>query len=235
MTKMKVFAKIAFVALTLFAMSNMAFAQKYAPKDKWPYIYADFQNGNVKVSRGPLFENVPLNVSVADGKLHYIKDGTIMEVDMNTVVSAKVGEDVYLKTSGKMMKVLAEVEGGAVLLYTSIDTEEMGKTNIGYGISSSTATSQNVTTLLDNVNDMSSAMVNMLLSDADISKENGKVVPVTSMRYIYFKGMSVPASKSDVVNAYGVDKDQVNAFIKQHKIKWSSVESLAELAEFLAK
>ena len=97
------------LTLALLAMSICAvYAQKYQPKDTWPYLYEDFQDGVVRTRTGALVTEAKLNICVADGALHYIKDGTIMKIDMNTVYTAKVGSDVFVNMGSRMYQVLAE-------------------------------------------------------------------------------------------------------------------------------
>jgi hypothetical protein len=50
---------------------------------------------------------------------------------------------------------------------------------------------------------------------------------------IYYKGMFVPATRYDVLNIFGIDKDAVKDFIKTEKIRFKDVEDLGKLLEFL--
>lgn len=228
---MKYFATLFTAILGILAFSVSASAQRYEPTDKWPYVNQTFLQGNVRTSSGALVRSAELNVCLSNGSLHYINDGKIMQIDMNTIYTASIGNAVFLNAAGRMMKVLAEGDGVCVLELRSIDVEELGKVNIGYGISSATASSENVNIL----NEMSSDMVNMSLTNALRDAESGKRLPLLIEKYIWVNGMAIRASKSDIANAPGVNKSELNAFVKQNKIKWNDVPSLLKVAEFLSK
>ena len=100
----------------LLASIQLIFAQEqdalpYEPMDTWPYLYERFEPGNVRTTQGTLFPYAALNICIADGTLHYIEKGKIMQADNKMAilgamrelgeVSAEEHQHVvdYLKTS----------------------------------------------------------------------------------------------------------------------------------------
>ena len=112
-----------------------------------------------------------VNVSVLNQKLYYIKGEDIMEADMIKVFSVRVGMDIFVNVAGKLYKVLAESKGGAAVRALFLDTEQLNKASIGYGVSSSVAATQNVAGLAMDSN----AGIN--INQAIASKEGGKPSP----------------------------------------------------------
>lgn len=205
-------------------------AQKFYPRETWPYILENFAEGAVRTSTGALISSGTYNVSVVDGSLHYIVDSQIMKVDMSKVYTAKVGEDTFVNLYGRMYKVLSELDKGYVLEGVVVDYEELGKVNIGYGISSSSASARNVSTLLEGSTDM----VSKKIETASTGKYDGKEIPVDVIPYVYVSGRLIEASKQEVASTPGVDKDALKAFLKENKIKWNKTESLEKVVVFLA-
>jgi hypothetical protein len=207
-------------------------AQKFEPTETCPFLYADFTPGVVRNSNGNLINySEGLNVSVSDGNLYFLKNKVIMICDMATIVTAKIGEDIYLNAGGKMMRLLAENENGAVVLDTSIDEEKMSRSDIGYGISSATASTQNVNTL----SSLSSVLVNVNIQDILDRRASGAVLPLAEKRYLRVGLIVVPASKKSVMELPFVDKDEAKAFFKSAKIKWSDVDSLLKVVDFITE
>ena len=221
------------ISSIVFAQAQEQDAPPYEPMDTWPYMYERFEAGNVRTTQGTLFQYAALNISIADGKLHYIENGKIMQADMGHVFTVLVGDrDVYVNAGGKMYQVLVENEDGSVLKLTSVDIDELNKVDIGYGVSSSTASRTNTSLAglgmetLDGVN-----MVNMTITSAEGRKNTGKVLPLKEKLYLNIGGRLIPANKREIQQV--VDKNAAKAFFKANKIKWGKPESLALLLPFL--
>jgi hypothetical protein len=227
--------RIVFLLLGMTAVLP-AFAQPnrdkwaFKPKDTWPFLYEDFTEGVVCSDSGDDILTGKINVSVLNQKLYYIKGENIMEADMVKVFSVKAGEDIFVNVAGKLYKVLAESKGGAAVQARYLDVEQMNKANIGYGVSSSVASTQNVAGLALDSN--AGTNINKALE----SKEGGAEIPLAEKTYILFcRNRIVPALKREVMDVPGLDKNQAKAFFKEHKIKWSQPESLTEVADFLTE
>lgn len=217
---------------------NAKSSKAYEPMSSWPYLFEEFGSGAVRTAKGNLLEYASLNVSVADGKLHYVEKGTIMQADMMNVYTARIGDDVFVNIYGKMYKVLRETEKGAVVELKTVDMEEMKKTDIGYGISSTTASKTNTSLSGIGVDSLLGAAYGVSidsvpLSQAEQQKHAGSLLPLKEDTFFYVYRILVPATRRDVTNAAGVDKAEAKAFFKAHKIKWSNPESLMEVVDFL--
>ena len=210
--------------------SMPAFAQQFEPRETWPFIYEEFQPGATRTRDGSLTSEASFNVAVHDGTLMYIStDGVIMRPDMSRVYTARVGEDVYVNILGRMYKVLSELDCGNVVLGTEIDVDKQNQVNIGYGISSSTASSYNMSVLLDGRFDTGGKTVEQTEAD----KYQGNVLPVKQTLYLNIGSRLIPATRQEVLNLPGVDKKEANAFFKQEKIKWKETSSLEKVLIFV--
>lgn len=171
-----------------------------------------------------------VNISIADGKLHYLDNGVIMAADLTTVAEARVGDDRYVNVWGRMMKVVAAGEHGIVVRETVADLDKMAKTDIGYGISSATASSQSLSSLLG---DGSADMVNTDVTSALAKRGEGEVIPLRENLYLKVGNDVVPATKKDVVDLPAVSKEDAQAFFKTRKVKWNDPSSLVWVVEFI--
>ena len=222
--------KILLLTFVLSFMTIPLFAQKYEPRDTWPFVYENFTDGSLYSSTGDVLLSARMNVSVLNQKLYYLKGETIMEADMVRLYAAKIGpaEDLYVNVGAKMYRVLAESEGGAALQADILDVERYNKASIGYGVTSYTASTQNVSGLAME----SSAGVN--INTAMASKEGGESLPVLEKKYIlYGRGRIVPALKREVMDIPDLDKQAAKVFFKENKIKWNQAASLTQVADFL--
>ena len=204
----------------------------YRPRDSWPYIYERFQPGTVRTASGDLMEYQSFNICIENGRIHYIYNGKIMEADMAKVFTAKIEEDVYVNVGGKMYRVFVQTNDGAIVFLTSIDIDELQKVDIGYGVSSSTASQTNTSLdLLLGGNTISSVIVSQTLTVAEQQKNTGKELPVKEECFFLVRGRLIPASKHDIQEAVG--KDAAKPFFKENKLKWNKPESLIPVLALL--
>ena len=222
--------KILLLTFVLSFMTIPLFAQKYEPRDTWPFVYENFTDGSLYSSTGDVLLSARMNVSVLNQKLYYLKGETIMEADMVRLYAAKIGpaEDLYVNVGAKMYRVLAESDGGAALQADILDVERYNKASIGYGVTSYTASTQNLSGLAME----SSAGVN--INTAMASREGGEPLPILEKKYIlYGQGRMVPALKREVMDIPDLDKQAAKEFFKENKIKWNQAASLTQVADFL--
>ncbi len=209
------------------ALALSAHAQGFEPREKWPYLYEDFQAGNIFDGKQTMPYDL-LNVSVIDGRLHYVQDGIIMESPMYNVQVVRVGDDVFVNAGGRLMRLIVETEHGAVVRSVILDTEELSKSNIGYG-KSSVASTQNVSLMSLSGSNMNTKS----LISVQNEKMSGVRLPLRKQYYIVVGEIAIRAVKSEVVSYPGCDPDAVKAFLKAEKIRWTKPDDLARLAEFL--
>lgn len=226
---MRLLQKLLLIGILLFSGIS-AGAQRFEPKDTWPFVYENFTDGALYSSTGEMLLSAKMNVSILNQKLYYLRGETIMEADMVRLYAAKIGpaEDLYVNVGAKMYRVLAESDGGAALQADILDVERYNKASIGYGVTSYTASTQNVSGLAME----SSAGVN--INTAMASKEGGEPLPVLEKKYIlYGRGRIVPALKREVMDIPDLDKQAAKVFFKENKIKWNQAASLTQVADFL--
>lgn len=223
--------RVSLLVLSL-ALCLQALAQNYdyKPRESWPYLLESFTEGGIHTTVGTDLNEGFYNISVVDGKLHYIQNGKILEADMRLVQYARIGGNMYVNRLGKMEEVLFG-EGTYVLLRsTLVDMDKLAKTDIGYGVSSATASTQHLSGL-----EISGISQNMELETAIQGAKDGKVLPLR-IKYSFLLGArQVDATKSAVLAIPGIDKAAVKAYIKQEKIKWSKPESLAKMLIFFSE
>lgn len=226
--------------IILLATSILAFiaplhaASDFEPRETWPYIYEEFSPGAVRTNGGQLIEDGKYNICLIDGSLHYISDGKVMQADMTSVFTAKIGDDVYVKVWGRMYKVLAESEHGAVLSGLEIDMEALDKVEVGYGVSVSSASKHGLNVMaLDSGGNIN--ILNESIKNVEENKAKGKVLPLAETTYLYYHNQLIKANRSEVLGLPGVDKKQAADFIKKEKIKWKKTDSLLKVLEFLDK
>ena len=226
---MRLLQKLLLIGILLFSGIS-AGAQRFEPKDTWPFVYENFTDGALYSSTGEKLLSAKMNVSILNQKLYYLRGETIMEADMVRLYAAKIGpaEDLYVNVGAKMYRVLAESDGGAALQADILDVERYNKASIGYGVTSYTASTQNVSGLAME----SAAGVN--INQAQASKEGGEPLPVLEKKYIlYGRGRIVPALKREVMDIPDLDKQAAKVFFKENKIKWNQAASLTQVADFL--
>ena len=215
---------ILLLCLSLGCMS----AQNHKPTTTWPYLYADFQPGELKKTTGAPIEGT-YNIHIYQGTLHFIEDGMIREVLSSQVFSLKIGMDYYANVGGTMMKVLARSDNGFIAQETLADIAALNSTGGAYGSSSNSISTQALSSL-EGIGGSRSNMNHMELKN---SKDEGQVLPVKDKLYLVMDHAVVFAAKKDVTELYGVDKKAVNAFIKENQIKWKDPQSLIVLLDYL--
>ncbi len=207
-----------------------AFTQNYKPRETWPFLYESFQPGVSRSLDGTLTTDILFNVAVQDGALMFVgEDEMIMRADMSRIYTARIGDDTFVNVMGCLYKVLSEVGGCALVLGTEINVDELNKVNIGYGISSSTASAQGLVNILGGRFDVGGVS----FAQSEQNKLSGKELPVKETFYFRIGMQLVPANRSEVLKTPGVDKKAANAFFKQEKIKWRDPASLEKVLAFL--
>lgn len=136
---MRLLQKLLLIGILLFSGIS-AGAQRFEPKDTWPFVYENFTDGALYSSTGEKLLSAKMNVSILNQKLYYLRGETIMEADMVRLYAAKISsglaEDLYVNVGAKMYRVLAESDGGAALQADILDVERYNKASIGYGVTS---------------------------------------------------------------------------------------------------
>lgn len=219
-----------FIAMALMLSAFGASAQDSEPTTTWPYLYPDFQAGELKKHAGAPVEG-SFNIHVLESRLHFIENGMIREALVTEVFSVRIGQDYYANVGGRMMKVLASSDNGFVAEEVLVDIAKLNSTGGAYGSSSNSIATQALSSL-EGIGGTRSNMNHMELKNA---KSEGSVLPVITKKYLVLPGRIVYAAKKDVLQMDGVDKDAFNAFAKENKIKWKNPQDLLKVLDYVSK
>lgn len=225
--------RILLSAISVLSLNCLFAATPFEPRDSWPYLYENFQNGAVRTSKGDLVTESAYNVCIADNSLHYIADGRIMHANMSSVYTARVNKDFFVNVGGKLYRVLAESDSGAILEGIEIDVDELSKVNVGYGVSVASGSQFSLNALA--VDAGSAYVLKNPFGDVEANKFSGSILPTKKTTYLFTHNRLIRANKKDISTVEGVDKEEAASFIKQEKIKWKNNDSLIKLLEFVDK
>lgn len=216
---------ILLLCLSLGCMS----AQNHKPTTTWPYLYADFQPGELKKNTGAPIEGT-YNIHIHLGTLHFIEDGMIREVLSSEIFSLRIGKDYYANVGGTIMKVMARSDNGFIAKETLIDMAALNATGGAYGSSSNSIATQALSSM-EGIGGTRSNMNHMELKN---SKDEGQILPLKEKMFLVLPSAVVYAAKKDVSAVYGVDKKALNSFLKENKVKWNDPDSLLVLLDYIS-
>ncbi len=215
-----------FLFIVLLMVPVLSYVAAQEPTTTWPYIFKDFTEATVYMSKGGKIE-YKANVHLAKSTLHYIADDMINEVRGRDILLVDFGGRKFMNVNNSLMEVVEEVEGGFIAMLREINFTELNETGGAYGSSSATTS----TKALSSLEGIGSITTHMLQQD---NKNSGKVLPLQSSYYIVTEGRVYPANKSMIEDFLPVDKKAAfKAFVKQNKIKWNNPQSLIKLVEVL--
>ena len=208
----------------------VAVAQNVSPTVNWPYMYPDFVEGEVE-KMGGQFEKGRYNIHLNVGALHYLNNGTIKEHLTVGIKSMTIGEDVYRNVGGKMFKVLAQAEGGFVVLETLANFTGIISRDGAYG--GAVANRDKTFSHQENNGSFNGYLITDKYEDLLAIKDDSDKVPVTKKVYIVIDNLLIFANKSNVINMTGIDKKAFSAFLKANDIKWKEPEDLVKIIDFI--
>ena len=211
-------------------MAVTALAQNVSPTVNWPYMYPDFLEGEIE-KIGGLVEKGRYNIHLNIGTLHYLKDGTIEEHPTVGIKSMTIGDDVYRNVGGKMLKVLAQTEGGFVVLETLANFTGIISRDGAYG--GAVANRDKTFSHQENNGSFNGYLITDSYKDLIDIKDDSDKVPVTQKTFIVIGIQMIFANKSTVIDMTGVDKKAFSAFLKANDIKWKEPEDLVKIIDFI--
>lgn len=219
--------KFIFLQLALCLAGPMATGQDYEPTTTWPYLYPEFADGVLEMPDGGQRQGL-YNVCILEGRLHFIDGELVKEANPADFLAVEIGSDRYVNAGGTVMKVLASSDKGIVAQETAADISRLNETGGAYGSSSTSM----ATTALSSIDFGPRVNVNhMVLKN---SKSDGKILPVTTRLYLLYGKNVIYATKKDVSETEGVDREGFKTFCKENKIKWKDPQSLLQVIGFLA-
>lgn len=205
-------------------------AQNISPTVNWPYMYPDFVEGEMEKMGGQI-EKGRYNIHLNVGALHYLNNGTIKEHPTIGIKSMTIGDDVYRNVGGKMLKVLAQAEGGFVVMETLANFTGIISRDGAYG--GAVANRDKTFSHQENNGSFNGYLITDKYEDLLAIKDDSDKVPVTKKTFIVIDNILIFANKSTVVDMTGVDKKEFSAFLKANDIKWKEPEDLVKIIDFI--
>lgn len=221
--------KLLLLCIAAFAAAVVV-AQNVSPTVNWPYMYPDFVEGEME-KMGSQIEKGRYNIHLNVGALHYLNDGTIKEHPTVGVKSMTIGDDVYRNVGGKMLKVLAQTEGGFVVMETLANFNGIISRDGAYG--GAVANRDKTFSHQENNGSFNGYLVTDNYKDLIAIKDDSDKVPVTRKIFIVIGHQMIFANKSTVIDMTGVDKKAFSAFLKSNDIKWKDPEDLVKVIDYI--
>lgn len=221
--------KLLLLCIAAFAAA-VAVAQNVSPTVNWPYMYPDFVEGEMEKMGGQI-EKGRYNIHLNVGALHYLNDGTIKEHPTVGIKSMTIGDDVYRNVGGKMLKVLAQTEGGFVVMETLANFTGIISRDGAYG--GAVANRDKTFSHQENNGSFNGYLVTDNYKDLIAIKDDSDKVPVTRKIFIVIGHQMIFANKSTVIDMTGVDKKAFSAFLKSNDIKWKDPEDLVKVIDYI--
>ena len=219
--------RIAYIAAILIWSAFGASAQ--SPTTTYPYLYDTFTSGTVVMDDGSK-EARQMNVHLRNGSLHYLDNGIIKEAFLNDVAAVEIGDDVYIPVYTSLMKVVAKNENGCVVEQKLGDFEGAISGTGAYGVSSTSSATMKLTSV------QSDAQVNQNYMNILNEKPDGMDLKILSAYYIVTPKYKVKATRKDVESSLTANKyAHFKSYLKEHKIKWNSPQSLLMMVDFLTE
>ena len=218
----------AMLALTMSAQED------YYPTTGWPYLYPDFMEGEVLRSNRDSNKG-RFNIHLSLSALHYVdKNGIIKEADTWGMTGLVIGEDRFRFVGGKMLKVVAEAKGGSVVKETRANYTAIVKKDGAMGTTALNSTTTKTYLYNQNaINQYNGYLMTDVYKDLLGMRSGGERLPVLTDLYIVIGNNLIPASKKSVSDLEGVDKKAFSKFLKAEKIKWSDVDDLVKVLDYI--
>ena len=215
------------LAATLFAANVMA---QDSPTVNWPYLYPDFVEGQSLMIGGKTL-TAKYNIHLGLGALHFVNDGIIAESSVANILTITLGEDLLRNVGGKMMRVLAQTEGGLVVQETLADYSAIVRDDGAYGGSLSNAAKG--FSYDENYGNYGYLVTNSYEDLLSIKNESEEL-PVNVKTYLYINDNLIIASKKNVSALPGVDKKAFADYLKTNKIDWKDPADLVKVIDFIS-
>ena len=215
-------------------MALSAFAQKVEePTVNWPYLYPDFVEGELyRANKAP--NRAKFNIHLNLGALHYINKGIIKECDTWGVTGLALGEDKFRFVGGKMMKVIAETEGGCVVTDTRANYTSIVRDDGAYGTTALHSTTTKTYLYNENaINQYNGYLMTEVYKDLHAMKNDGEKLPVLVDTYLVIGNDLIMANKKSVNASGKIDKKAFKAFLKVEAIDWDDPEDLVKVIDYI--
>lgn len=213
------------------AFRSYADDSTFTPSDAWPYAFESFRKGVIHFEAPYADLEAEINICVADGHLHYLEEGVILESETKGVTGAEIDGKKYICFGKEMLEVIVENENGYVGKISLYDPTQTGQVDIGFGITSSAFAANSVD--LSSAIGLGSSFVHAKVADIAIKKDEGTPLALKSLVYIVAGDERIEPFKKDFQDLVG--KDEAAAFLKDNKVKWNNPQTLLPVVDFIAK
>ena len=217
--------------MALLAGLVAASAAKYEPNTRWPYLYQDFTKGVVFFEENQKSSPMDLNIHLLGNVLHYIgQDGKIYQNSDAKVVRVEIGDDAYIYSNHRLMKIVATEGANVFVRMDAADFSSLQQGSGAYGASLNSSATRDLSSL--DLGGLNTPELGKMLQE----KNDGRTIPVTQQYFFIIGGQQVEATKKGVEKFVGDAKaDALKQFLKQNKTKWKDETSLTQLLKFLAQ
>lgn len=218
------------IATIIASMATMGYAREYEPTEGWPYLFEDFVEGIVYYDNGKA-ESAPLNVHLLSNVLHFSDGENIMVVkDAANIDSVVCGNIKFLRRANLYVWQLHQTPRIVIGQTNQCEVNYINDTGGAYGISTTSASTQNVASFSDHGN-----MAALRYREMKENHKNTHSLHVTQQIIFIIDDREICNANKKGVNDI-LDKEQkklFKEFLKENKIKWKELDSLTLVAEFL--
>ena len=206
-------------------------AAKYEPNTRWPYLYQDFTKGVVFFEGNQKSSQMDLNIHLMGNVLHYIgQDGKIYKNDDQKVTRVEIGDDAYIFSDHKLVKILANEGTNLLVMLTKANFDALQQSSGAYGASLNSSATRDLSSL--DLGGLDTPELGKMLQE----KNDGRTIPMVQQYFFIIGGQQIEATKKGVEKFVGEAKaDALKQFLKEKKTKWKDELSLAQLLQFLAQ
>jgi hypothetical protein len=214
-------------------MAVAAFAQEDSPTANWPYLFPEFKEGEIIRTRGKSLKAL-LNIHLDMSALYYVDEGMIKEANTLGMEALVIGEDVFRNVGGRMMKVMAEAEGGLVVQEAKANFSGIVRNDGAYGSTALNSTTTKTFLYNENaINQYNGYLLTTVYADLLAMKNDAEKLPVNRNLYLVIGLEQIPANKKSVAALDGLDRKAFSAFMKSEKIEWDNPQDLVKVLDYI--
>lgn len=218
------------IATIIASMATMGYAREYEPTEGWPYLFEDFVEGIVYYDNGKA-ESAQLNVHLLSNVLHFTDGENIMVVKNAANIDSVVCNNIkFLRRANLYVWQLHATPRIVIGQTNECEVNYINDGGGAYGISTTSASAQNVSSFSDHGN-----MAALRYREMKEDHNNTRSLHITQQIIFIIDDRQICDANKRGVNDI-LDKEQkklFKAFLKENKIKWKELESLTLVAEFL--
>ena len=206
-------------------------AAKYEPNTRWPYLYQDFTKGVVFFEGNQKSSQMDLNIHLMGNVLHYIgQDGKIYKNDDQKVTRVEIGDEAYIFSDHKLVKILANEGTNLLVMLTKANFDALQQSGGAYCASLNSSATRDLSSL--DLGGLDTPELGKMLQE----KNDGRTIPMVQQYFFIIGGQQIEATKKGVEKFVGEAKtDALKQFLKEKKTKWKDELSLVQLLQFLAQ